>query len=678
MKREDYSGEIFLTFVEFFFAVLLLICCGGLIYFNAHETSPEQQQLLRLEFMPVFRDLLQPELRERTTFIYLTLLSIPVCLAVIYICNALRNLKRRLETPSMLMKTTLMNIFILIIMTVCFYQPQIHPQFLYILFDPVWDHYILLLLVPALSLAAVYALFKVNLNYWCGKFIFPLLLLIPLLQILCSRLYSLDIVSHEVPDHPNVIAYALSQAATGCTDYHQYGFYHRMQAPLFRIIPPNMFNISVVMGLFFMTGCFAVYWVLFKSMKNKVLIPAFALILFFTTGTWLFLDRGRQLSIDPCFTYYPVRFIFPALSVLLFFCLIYLRKKYIAILCGIIAGLGLWWNIDSGIAAFAAFPAVMGLEFIFSKERRAVLVQSASFLGSAFLAFFALLIIFSLQQGCMISPEASLKYINLFSAAGFGMMPLPAPPAPWCVFAGIYLSGIIVGLRFFAAGRFNILAKMSIYLSVLGIGLFTYYQGRSHIWNLPTVIWPALMLMFIYTDRIIRLVKAGLVNRQFKMLVFPAVFFSVCAAATVAWDTGMIAAGVERTCRRIITPDEACPLERNVRFILANAGENKVVNIASYMQGVYYAETGLRAGIADFGMVELFFIKDWTRIVKELQQAKAPLFIARPMAGDWIYKCYKLEAVSQDGSLMYFTPLSAPAVKDNNPATNTLTAPVLR
>ena len=671
IKREDCSGEIFLTFVEFFFAAFLLICCGGLIYFSAYETSPAELLILRLEFVPSLRCLLCPELKERTTFIYLTLLSIPISFTVIYICEAFRNIKRQIEVRAMSVKTIIMNIFILIIMGVCFLWaqfPPTHSKFIYLLFGPALDHYALIFLVLALSLIAIYGLFKLNLNCWSGKFLFPLLMLIPFLQILYCRIYTLDLVSSEVPEHPNIIVYALSQAAAGRTDYHQYGFYQRMLAPVFKIISPNMLNISVVMAILFWIGCLSVYWTLFKCMKNKVLIPAFALVLFLATGgTWFFNNDGRmQISIDPYFAYYPVRFLFPALSVLLFSCLIFLREKYIVVLCGIGGGVVLWWNIDSGIPVFGAFLVIMCLELIFSKTRLPVLMQLLSFGISFFFAFLALLIIFSIQQGCVISPVESLKYIKLFSSSGFGMMRLPELPAPWGVFAGIYLLGIILGLRSFISGKFNIFAKMSIFLSVLGIGLFTYYQGRSHIWNLSLVIWPALMLMFIYTDRLIRLVKTKLINGSFKMLIFPAVFFAVCAMVTLACGSKMIATDIERTCREILTPNDACQLEQDVRFILANAGENKVVNIVSDMQGVYYAETGLRAGIDNFGIVELFFVKDWNRIGEELMKAEVPLFISKQRFVDIIYKYYKLEAVSKDGSLMYFTPIATPSVKNHS------------
>jgi hypothetical protein len=84
------------------------------------------------------------------------------------------------------------------------------------------------------------------------------------------------------------------------------------------------------------------------------------------------------------------------------------------------------------------------------------------------------------------------------------------------------------------------------------------------------------------------------------------------------------------------------------------------------MQGVYYAETGLRAGIPDFSLVEIFFIDDWSRIVKELHKADVPLFIARRRLAPWIYKCYTLKAVSKDGSLFYFVPRLAGDSRDRH------------
>lgn len=656
MKRKDGNGAVFSAFIEFFIAAFLLLCCGWLIYANTREVTPEQLALLRMKFMPDIRGFLRPELRERTAFIWLALLAVPLSIAVIYLSNRLVKADKLFRIGRSPSGIVILNIFILTLLVSCFYQPHIQPQFMYILFDPVWNYLFLLLLASALTVFMTYALFKFDFNKWSRSIFLPLLLFIPFLQVLSCRIYTLNRIDHAVPFHPNIIAYAVSQAAAGNTDYHQYGFYPRLLAPFFRINPPNLLNISAVMGILFIAGCFAVYRALFRNVKNKLLVPAFAVVFFLTTGPWSFLDIEKpQTSIDPYFAYYPVRFIFPALAVWFFYAQSFFRGKYSIFLCGILAGVSLWWNFDSGVAVCGAFFALLFLELVFSRKRFAVF-QFLAFLIAASLAFLALLIIFSMQQGELISPAESLKYVKLFSRSGYMMLPLPAIPAPWCWFAGIYLLGIIIGLRSFIAGKFSVSAKMSLFLSVLGIGLFTYYQGRSHLHNLPAVIWPALLLMFIYADRLLRGIKSGMVSNYFKPLLLPVVFPACCALITVVWGSPMLITGVEHTCRYAAKADDSCLLEQNVRFILANSGENKVANIVSDMQGVYYAETGLRAGIPDFNLVEIFFIADWSRIVQELDKADAPLFIARRHLAPWVYEHYTLKAVSGDGSLFYFVP----------------------
>lgn len=638
-----------------------MLSCGWLIYVHTPEMTAEQLALLRLKFVPQMRHLLRPELREWTTFIGLTLLSVPVCVAVIYIGSALGKRKNRLKTSSAATGAIILSSFGLALLGLGFYQPLTDPQFMYILFDPVWDHHFLLAAVSIATVFAVPALLKFNFKRWNRSIFIPLLLFIPLVQTLSCRIYTLRLISNSVPFHPNIIAYAISQAVAGNTDYHQYGFYPRFLAPFFRINPPNMLNISVVMAVLFLAGCLTVYWVLSENVKNQVLVPAFAVIFFLTTGMWSFFDPARpQLSIDPYFAYYPIRFLFPALGVLFFYILVRGRKKSAVFLCGLLAGTSLWWNFSSGVAVAGAFAAVMFLELVFSRERSAALSRAGSFLLGALLAFGALLVMFSVQQGEIISPGKSFKYLKLFSNSGYMMLPLPAVPAPWCVFIGLYLLGILIGLREFISGRFSVFAKMSLFLSVLGVGLFTYYQGRSHLYNLPAVIWPALILMFMFTDRLIRLIRTGLINRYFKLLLLPTVFVTLSAVVTIIWHGKMLAWGVERTWQYVTSTDNSGPLEQNVRFILANAGENKVVNIVSDMQGVYYAETGLRAGIPNFGMVEIFFIEDWIRIAEELELAKVPLFIARRRVAPPLYEYYTLKAVSKDGSLFYFIPRQYP------------------
>jgi hypothetical protein len=658
MKLKNYDTTLLLlTFAEFSLAALILFCCGCIIYNCTSEPSTEQITLLRAKFMPSMQAELRPELRERQTFIGLVLLSVPICTTIIFLRRFLVNIHLQPHQKLLSFAALLLNILILTLSIICLYQPWIKPQLLYILFDPVWDYPWLLVLTSLLSIFGIYALFKLRFKRWKRVVYLPLLLLLPLLQVMSCRIYFPELVDQKVPFHANIIAYALSQAAAGHTDYHQYGFYARMLAPFFKFNSTTLFNISLLMGLLFIIGCLAIYRTLSGIVKNQIAVPAFALLFFLSSGTWSFLDAGKaQVSIDPYFAYYPIRFLFPALIVLFFYLQTAYKEKYLIAICGLLGGASLWWNFDSGVATAGATSATMFLQVIFSRKRFADTIRFGIFLLAMSISFFLLLLIFSIQQGGIISPIESLKYVELFSRSGYMMLPLPALPAPWLLIAGLYLLGIIVGLHGLISGKSTVFHKMSLFLAILGIGLFTYYQGRSHLFNLPPVIWPALLLLFIFSDRLLRMLRCGLLHGSFKLALLPTVFLTFCALATIIRGGNMLGVGVMRTCRGVLSPVRSSLVEQNTTFIIENAGKSKKVNIVNFMQGVYYAETGLRAGISDFNMVEIFFQEDWQRIVNKLCKAQVPLFITRRRVVPWIYKVYKLKAVSPDGSLLCFIP----------------------
>jgi hypothetical protein len=658
MKLKNYNTTLLLlTVAEFGLAALILFGCGWIIYSNTSESSPEHITLLRSKFMPSMHGALRPELRERQTYIGLVLLSVPICTTIIFLRKFLVSVPRHTHTKLLSVVAFLLNILILVLSILCLYQPWVKPQLMYILFDPVWDYPWLLVLTSLLSFFGIYALFKFRFNRLKRVVYLPLLLLLPLLQVMSCRIYFPELVDQKVPFHANIIAYALSQAAAGHTDYHQYGFYARMLAPFFKFNSTTLFNISLLMGLLFIVSSFAIYRTLSGIVKNQIAVPAFALLFFLSSGTWSFLDAGKaQVSIDPYFAYYPIRFLFPALMVLFFYLHAAYKEKYLIAICGLLGGVSLWWNFDSGVATAGAASATMFLQVIFSRKRFADTIRFGIFLIAMSISFFLLLLIFSIQQGGIISPAESLKYVELFSRSGYMMLPLPGFPSPWFLIAGLYLLGIIISLRGLISGKSTVFHKMSLFLAILGIGLFTYYQGRSHLFNLPPVIWPALLLLFIFSDRLLRMLRCGLLNGSFKLALLPTVFLTFCALATIIKGGNILEMGVMRTCRGVLNPTRSNLVDRNTAFIIENAGECRSVNIISFMQGVYYAETGLRAGISDFDMVEIFFLEDWLKIVNELRKAQVPLFIERTHVAPWLYKVYKLKAVSQDGSLLCFLP----------------------
>lgn len=663
MIKKDSTREIFAIIFEFLIAAFCLSCIGYIIFHLVPGVNEKEKARITAEFIPRVKNLLLPEYQERTTFVMVVLLSPLLCWGSILCCkNIIRTVMASAANCSRMRQYYSFSISVALILlaTVNFI---FDPQFLSVLFMPVMKNPLITCLICLITAIAIPLTIKFNLNRYLLKGLPPVLLILPLLQILCCRIYTLDRLVNEYDDHINIVSYALSQAVAGLNDYHIYGFYCRMLAPLLSLTGTGVFNISIIMGILYMVAIFCIYWTMFRIIKNKIWVIGFALILFYIFGMSVFLHHNSSFKLDPYFAYFPIRLFCPAIALLCYYMLITSKQKYWIAACGSVAGCGLLWNVDSGIATAGAFGGVLFAEFIFTSGKKEAFRRIVLYVISLSVALFLTFALLWIHNGNPPPVISLLKYLNIFYSGGYMMLPMPGMPAAWCFIAGIYVLGLTAGIHDFAAGKFNIVSRMNLFLSVLGIGLFAYYQGRSHIFNLPSVCWPAMMILFIFTDHLIRLAKAKLIDGSFKILLFPALFLAICAFVSFPFDVIRLSSGISRTMNGIIEMQQINPMEADVRFILANAGNNKVVNILSDMQGVYYAETGLRAGIDNFSVVEQLLEKDRVRTFTELQTAKSPLFVSafpdkKAKVPAWIYEHYKLEAVNHNGSLLYFVPAS--------------------
>jgi hypothetical protein len=653
MRDKSYSSDIYQILMLLLLAAAVLTALGYLVFSLIPGISPEQSSRLTADFIPRIRGLSYPEPRERNTFFVLVLLTPAICFGVVWLCT-----KLRCSCSGRLLPDLGLAFIPVLLLTTCL---AYDPQYCNNLFTPVMDSAIRFAALLGLTVAAACFIPKINIKHSWHQALWALLLCLPLLQVFCCRIYTLDRLVNEYDDHINIVSYAIAQAVGGLNDYHYYGFYCRIIAPLMRFTGAGVFNISIIMGILFVTAIYCIYRTAFQMMRNRLLVLGFALLIFYLFGMSVFLHRHTTFKIDPYFAYFPIRLFWPGVALLCYYRLLADKRKYWLPLYGVISGIALLWNLDSGVALTGAAGAALFAELIFSKEKQAVLRRIVVFAGSALVTLLTVFGLIWLDCGDVPPVLTMLEYLGIFYRGGFTMLPMPAPPAAWCAVAGIYLLGLIVGIRQFMAKDFGIMAKMSIYLSVLGIGLFAYYQGRSHILNLPSVSWPAALLLFLYSDRLARLLRANLIDHKLKLLLLPVMFVTLGAAATFIFDLPRIGAGINRTVAGIAAMQQINPMEDNVRFILANAGDHKEVNILSDMQGVYYAETGLRAGIKNFGVVEQLLISERERTLKELKQARIPLFISvfageRDKVPAWIYQHYQLVNSNSSGSMLLFLP----------------------
>ena len=199
------------------------------------------------------------------------------------------------------------------------------------------------------------------------------------------------------------------------------------------------------------------------------------------------------------------------------------------------------------------------------------------------------------------------------------------------------------------------------FAAILGAGLFAYYQGRSHTYNLAPVSYPAFLLLFVWLDELLRTSKCREKERLPALLAaWPALLLSGLIVISVALGGNKIVVDLHYLLTNCFFHDaENSLLKRHAAFIRSVA-QGRQVNIYGRNQGLYYAETGLTSPIADFGQVEQFLKEDMKRIRKELERSDAPLILAPGLQMgfdldlEFVDKNYVWIKASPDGLLHHF------------------------
>jgi hypothetical protein len=266
-------------------------------------------------------------------------------------------------------------------------------------------------------------------------------------------------------------------------------------------------------------------------------------------------------SRDPYFAYFPHRVIFPATILLLVF--LYQkshgrRKRAFAILSFLACGFALLWNMDTGVIAFAAWIFYLYWEALSDWHslgtRRTVItigMRTIEAIGTLGAALCFLLLYTYARSGTLPDPSKVGFDQSLYYGAGYFMLPMPSLH-PWNLVVLVYAVGLCLGansllkrlhpVKTSEDPQARLWVNMVFLVSILGVGLFTAYQGRSHDHNLLATFWTAFFLMSLFADRLLRHVsrrsKTGLPildGTGVAILTLPLLLLFLLFAATPAF-----------------------------------------------------------------------------------------------------------------------------------------------
>jgi len=486
------------------------------------------------------------------------------------------------------------------------------------------------------------------------------------------RVVSVNSATLEAPwtTHIDAVIYALSQVVSGKTLMvdlpSQYGLFPEIIAPLFRLIGLSVFKLSVTFGVMQTLSLTAIFYVMLKTLKNRtVLIVTTLAIAMVTYQTSLYL-AGLD---ERYFQYWPIRFFWPAISVLAFYLFSIHRSLARSTIVSSVGAIGLLWNIDSGLFITVAYGAyLIGHLFLRKNDEWKVAIYLKA-IGLHIIITILIVTGFMFALWLKASQPLNvfwlLKYQSIFYNLGFYSMPLPRNPDAWMSILGVYLIGLLSSMATWRYAEHNQRADMIFYLSMLGLGLFFYYEGRAHVLNLISVCWPAVLIIAILADEMLLAIRVRILPyRQIYLPIVAIAFLLYSGASFLARTPSLLFEAVQQyTIRDEI---KSVLIKNELAFIKAHSINGQSCLILSRRQGIYYAESGLSSPVKGPGVAETLLKADEEYQVKLLQEGHLPcIFLGIGTDSNpgynislrTVLSAYSITGRNSEGSMLYLTPL---------------------
>jgi len=457
-----------------------------------------------------------------------------------------------------------------------------------------------------------------------------------LLQIGAFRIYNeLAITNERKWDvHFDAVIYSIGQVMGGKTLLidlpSQYGLYPELLRPLFKVINFSVLNLLAFFAVLQSISLLSICWVISRVVHDRLIRFLFAIaLLTISYGTYMYiLDTA---SGEPLYyQYFPIRFFWPALSVIAFYGFSKKPTLWNLLLISMVGAVGTIWNLDTGLMIVLAFAGVLVGKWLavwssgsdaYRTERRQV-CYALLIHFSLFIVICTLMLSYLFLKGHgSINVDWLFKYQKIFYDLGFCLESLPLFPHPWMSVIGVYLMGIIMTARLWVSYPLSKKADLLGFLSLLGLGLFVYYSGRSTNFNLIASCWPALCIVAILADNALRGMRAGLLSHEHVWL--PSAVLTIIILLSVPFALGVVKMGQDSISRfksRNIPANEI--VSNELQFIREHSKPGDECVILSAHQGFYYAATKMASPIPGPGFIELLLKVERDHFVDHLAQNK--------------------------------------------------------
>ncbi len=465
--------------------------------------------------------------------------------------------------------------------------------------------------------------------------------------------------------HFGVISHALSQVINGhhllVHFSHLYGGYVEFLGPILALFPRRIETLLIPFPLLNAATLAASLF----CARLVIRYPQMLLV----TGIALLALECIATSEDHYYQHGPIRTLFPTFGLLA--ALFYFRgpNRFKYGLVSVIAALAPLWNFDSGIVLWLSWTATLASRQLSSRKLVSAAIQpgiQAVFLAAAVLGY---LLYLRLVSGLWPDVGAFFTYQALVLNSGFFCVGMLVPDL-WVIVLVIYLIGLITAFHFYYEKKSTWKTDFVFMLSLLGIGQFLYFIGRSAECNLIAAGYGAVFLVGVLFSESRRLVTFKRLPRITWALLLPFGLIPLWWAFvfTFAFPTLLAQSG---TVLRTWDDQTPTPFRSNAGFVQKWTVPGEETFMLSNQSGYYYYLSGTVCPINIPGPSEMMLTRHLEILEASLDSARLPkLFVEQDYFGNnnglrddvdrrlknSIAEHYRAEAVSPTGQVTLYVP----------------------
>ncbi len=420
--------------------------------------------------------------------------------------------------------------------------------------------------------------------------------------------------------HLNPIYYPISQVMVGKIMLVNltglYGLFPVFLKGVLHVIGSSVLSFTTVMGLLLASSYLFLFLFLKKVVKNKII-----LLIGFSTIIFYFLEKGTDIY--PYFQYFPVRMLFPSLILLLVAYYASGKKKLLYYVIHLLAATSILWNLDSGLIVYFSWILTLLYGELYTQNKKIALVNAFKHIIVGLFALAICFVCFGLYTYFISGhlPDLSLvfQYQKMF-LSGFFMIPMPFPHI-WIVGGIVLLSGLFMAIR----GWWDKEEKKSsnfiiFFLSVMGFGLFSYYEGRSHDMTFYSPLFSVIALLTIQSEVIYEYFITNRKSYGYGILFLMIFFFLFSSPINLIYNSGKYYSWVETRIVGILYRSETL-VTKNVDFIKKHTvkGESVIILSQNFYDGIFYSESNTRSALDLPSSTDVFFKRELSYLVNFLK-----------------------------------------------------------